>query len=113
MGEDAHAWHFTTGASPQQADTSSCGVFALVTAIYVLSARTIPAAPYNVKMWRLVLAYLVAPESANGEAIWPYSPASDRQRASVEGVGHLCGFHRLVRFQDVLGTRWMRRDPLI
>lgn len=83
LGEDAYAWNFTTGASPQQSDTSSCGVFALVTAVYLLSARTIPVAPYHVKMWRLVLAYLVAPESAYGEAIWPYSTVDDRQSASV------------------------------
>lgn len=31
----------------------------------------------------------------------------------VEGVGHLCGFHRLAHFQDFLGTRRMRRDPPI
>lgn len=83
LGEDAYAWNFTTAASPQQSDTSSCGVLALVMAVYLLSARTIPAAPYHVKMWRLVLAYLVAPESAYGEAIWPYSTVDDRQSASV------------------------------
>ncbi|KAK1827286.1 hypothetical protein QBC39DRAFT_375758 [Podospora conica] len=77
LGEDVHTWHFTTAASPQQADGSSCGIFALVAAIHVVSARTIPTAPYNVKMWRLVLAYLVCPESVDDEAIWPYSLADD------------------------------------
>lgn len=84
VGEDAHTWNFTTGSSPQQSDTSSCGVFALATAIHLLSGRTIPHAPsYHVKMWRTMLACLVAPEATHGGAIWPYSAADDRESASV------------------------------
>lgn len=83
LGEHVPDWDFTTCASPRQTDASSSGIFTLVTAIHILANRTIPAAPYTVKMWRLVLAHLVAPDSVNGAAIWPYTPTADVEAAIV------------------------------
>ncbi|KAK1827517.1 hypothetical protein QBC39DRAFT_420042 [Podospora conica] len=84
LGDNAALWHFTFAAGPQQTDRSSCGVFALATALHILTGWAVPIAPYHVQMWRLVLTYLVEPRWTDGRRrIWPYTVADDVAAASA------------------------------
>lgn len=82
LADNAALWHFVFAAGPQQADQSSCGVFALATALHILTGWAVPIAPYHVPMWRLVLTYLVEPRWTDGRRpLWPYTEADDAAAA--------------------------------
>ncbi|KAK1827963.1 hypothetical protein QBC39DRAFT_436769 [Podospora conica] len=92
LGDDIFEWQVTAAASPQQGDSSSCGVFAIATAVHILFGRAVPSAPYRSGLWRVLVARLIgviveAPPPPGGRVVtvsgWPYSHNEDRQVAAL------------------------------
>lgn len=105
LDQDISTWQISLAACPQQKDTSSCGIFAIATAMHNLFGCPVPAAPYQVKLWRVVLARLVAPGPAANEteaattSLWPYSRDDDQR------LTHLAAFPAdLISRQSRLGA---------
>lgn len=82
LGQDVMAWQVTAAACPRQEDGSSCGIFAIATAMYVLCGRAVPASPYRSDMWRVLVARLVGLR-APGATLWPFSRDEDEQAAAL------------------------------
>ncbi|KAK1825666.1 hypothetical protein QBC39DRAFT_401479 [Podospora conica] len=104
LDQDISTWQISFAACPQQVDGSSCGIFAIATAIHTLFGYPVPAGRYQVRLWRLVLARLVGVPAVADEAeattsLWPYT-SDDDQRTT-----HLAPFSAdLVSRQGRLAT---------
>lgn len=89
-------WQITFGSSPHQTDRSTCGGFAIATAVHLLFGRPIPASTYRATIQRRFLAFLVSPGAGTmAWALWPFTMAEDRAAVAVPEVkqshlGHWC-----------------------